>query len=388
MKKLNVAMIGYKFMGKAHSFGLMAMPFAFKTGIEPVRKVIVGRHENLVKQAAQDFGWKEFATDWRQVVHRKDIDVVDIVSPPNTHAEIILEAAKTGKHIFCEKPFTNTLAEARAALKAVQAAKVKHMIGFTYRRVPALALAKQWIQSGKLGKIYHFRAVYLQDWIMDPDFPRIWKLNRAIAGSGAHHELNSHIIDLAHWLVGPITQVVGMEQTFIRQRPAEVIGDQLTTMLTATKGGDRKMEEVDVDDTSLFLARFDGGAVGTFESTRFASGRRNHNRIEVNGSKGSVVFDLENMNHLQYYNAEDPAGCQGFRSVQATDGSHPYISAWWPPAHAVGYENLFVNQFADFFTAIAKDLKPDPGFEVGLENQKVIDAVLRSIHNNEWVHVK
>jgi predicted dehydrogenase len=386
MKKLNVALIGYKFMGKAHSYALMACPFFFKTGIEPVRKVIVGRHAAPLKQAAEDFGWEECATDWREVVRRPDIDVVDIASPPNTHAEIVIEAARTGKHIFCEKPFTVTVAEAKQALDAVQRAGVKHMLGFNYRRVPAIAHAKQLIASGRLGRIYHFRAVYLQDWIMDPQFPRIWKLNRAIAGSGSHHELCSHIIDLALHLVGPITRVVGMEQTFIKQRPAPAESDKLSTMLTAD-GASTKMETVDVDDTTLFLARFANDAVGTFEATRFASGRRNHNRIEINGSKGSLVFNLEDMNRLEYYNADDPKDAQGFRSIQVNEGCHPYISHWWPPGHAIGYQNTFVNQFADFFEAIAKDTKPEPGFEEGLENQKVLEAVTNSIAKQSWVDI-
>ena len=386
MKKLNVALIGYKFMGKAHSQALMDCPFFFKTGVQPVRKIIVGRHEAPLRQAAENFGWEEWSTDWRAIVHRPDIDVIDIATPPSSHAEIAIEAAKAGKQIFCEKPFTATLEEAERTLAVVQQAGVKHMLGFNYRRVPAIGLAKSLIESGRLGRIYHWRAVYLQDWIMDPQFPRIWKLNKAIAGSGSHHELNSHLIDLALYLVGPIAQVIGMDQTFIKQRPAPAESTTLSTMLTAEKSAG-KMETVDVDDATLFLARFANEAVGTFESTRFAAGRRNHNRIEVNGSKGSFVFDLEDMNRLQYYNAEDPKDVPGFRSIQTTEGCHPYISHWWPPGHAIGYQNTFVNQFADFFQAIVEDRKPEPGFEVGLENQKVLDAVSRSITDRAWTAV-
>jgi predicted dehydrogenase len=384
MKTLNVALIGYKFMGKAHSSALLDYPFFFKHGVQPVRKVIVGRHEAPLRQAAADFGWEEVATDWRTVVNRPDIDVVDIATPPSTHAEIAIAAAQAGKHIFCEKPFTATLAEAERTLEAVTRAGVKHMLGFNYRRVPAIGLARRLIESGRLGQIYHWRAVYLQDWIMDPQFPRIWKLNRAIAGSGAHHELNSHLIDLALHLVGPITRVVGLEQTFVRQRPAPAETGKLSTMLTA-EGGGSALEPVDVDDATLFLARFANEAVGSFESTRFAAGRRNHNRIEVNGSKGSVVFDLEDLNRLQYYNAEDPKDVPGFRSIQTTEGCHPYIDHWWPPGHAIGYQNTFVNQFADFFEAIVKDTKPEPGFEAGLANQRVLDAVSRSITAGGWI---
>ena len=385
-RKLNIALLGYKFMGKAHSYALLATPFFFKTGIEPVRKVICGRSEGPLKQAAEDFGWEEFSTDWRATVHRDDIDAVSIVTPPATHAEMAIEAARAGKHIFLEKPFTVTVREAEQTLAAVNEAGVKHMLGFNYRRVPAIGLAKNLIESGRLGKIYHFRAVYLQDWIMDPQFPRIWKLNKAIAGSGVHHELCAHIVDLALHLVGPITRVVGMEETFIKERPAEVQSEELSTMLTA-QAGSAQMEPVDVDDTTLFLARFANGAVGTFEATRFAAGRRNHNRIEINGSKGSVVFNLEEMNRLEYYNAEDPGDVPGFRSIQVNEGCHPYIDHWWPPGHGIGYQNTFVNQYADFFRAIADDTKPSPGFDEGLENQKVLGAVTESIGKDRWIDI-
>lgn len=383
-RKLNVALLGHGFMGKAHSFALMATPFFFKTGIEPVRKVIFGPVEGPAKQAAEAFGWEEYSTDWKATVRRDDIDMVSIVTPTGLHAEMAIEAAKAGKHIFCEKPFTANAEEAQAVVDAVNQSGVKHMVGFNYRRVPAIALAKQLIESGRLGKIYHYRAVYLQDWIMDPSFPRIWKLCKAMAISGAHHDLGTHITDLAIYLVGKINRVVGMDETFIKERPAEAPPEQLQTMLKAEAGSSQKMEPVDVDDTTIFLARFENGALGTFEATRFAAGRRNHNRIEINGSKGSIVFDLEDMNRLQYYNAEDPEDVPGFRSIIANEGCHPYIDHWWPPGHAIGYENTFVNEYADFFTAIAEDTKPEPGFEVGLENLKVLDAVTRSIEKDGW----
>jgi predicted dehydrogenase len=386
MRRISFAMIGHGFMGKAHSYALLATPFFFKTGFDPVRKVIVGRSEEKAKQAAESFGWEEYSTDWREVVRRPDIDAVAIVTPPNTHAAIAIAAAEAGKHIFCEKPFTITVEEAERTIKAVHRAGVKHMLGFNYRRVPALNLANQLVRSGRLGEIYHFRAAYLQDWIMDPLFPRIWKLNRAIGGSGSHHELNAHIIDLALYLVGKIDRVVGVEETFIKERPSAANSDKLSTMLTA-ESSSADMERVDVDDATAFLARFQCGAMGTFESTRFASGRRNHNRVEVNGSKGSVYFDLEFMNRLQYYNADDPGDVPGFRSIQVNEGCHPYIDHWWPPGHAIGYENTFVNQYADFLQAIAEDTSPEPGFEVGLENQKVLGAVTSSIAKERWVEI-
>lgn len=385
-RKLNIALLGHGFMGKAHSYAYLATPFFFKMGIEPVRKVIWGPVEGPVKQAAEAFGFEEYTTDWRAVLRRPDVDVVDIVTPPSTHADMAIAAAEAGKHVFCEKPFTLTVEEAERTLMAVRRAGVKHMLGFNYRRVPALALARQLIESGRLGTIYHFRGVYLQDWIMDPQFPRIWKLTRAMAGAGPHFDLNSHIVDMALWLVGKIRRVVGMEETFIRQRPAEAPPEKLSTMLTA-QAASTTMEPVDVDDTTAFMARFTNGALGTFEATRFAAGRRNHNRVEVNGSKGSVYFDLEDMNRLEYYNADDPQDVPGFRSIQVNEASHPYISHWWPPGHAIGYENTFVNEFADLFQAIADDSKPEPGFEAGLENQKVLEAVTKSIAADRWVEI-
>lgn len=385
-KQLNIALLGHGFMGKAHSYGYLATPFFFDTGRVPVRKVIWGPEEKPLRQAAERFGWEEYSTDWRSIVARPDIDVVDIVTPPSMHAEMIVAAAQAGKHVFCEKPFTVTVAEAEAALAAVRRAGVKHMLGFNYHRVPAIALAKQLIASGQLGKIFHFRAVYLQDWIMDPRFPRIWKLDRALAGSGPHHELNTHLIDLALYLVGKIRRVVGMQETFIKERPAEAPAEELSTMLTA-QAGSPQLEPVDVEDAAVFLARFEEGALGTFEATRFAAGRRNHNRIEINGSQGSLYFDLEQMNRLQYFNAEDPDQVPGFRSIQVNEGCHPYIKHWWPPGHGIGYQNTFVNQLADFLQAIADDRDPSPGFEVGLENQKILEGVLQSIEEDRWVDI-
>jgi predicted dehydrogenase len=386
MKQLNIALIGYKFMGKAHSYALMATPFFFKTGIEPCRKVIVGRHEGPLRQAAEDFGWQEYSTDWRTVVQRPDIDVVDIATPPNTHAEIAIAAAEAGKHIFCEKPFTVTVDEAHRALDAVRRAGVKHMLGFNYRRVPALALARDLIASGRLGRIYHFRAAYLQDWIMDPQFPRIWKLNRAVAGSGPHHELNSHLIDLALYLVGRIERVVGMEETFIKERPAEAEAEQLSTMLTAQAGSSR-LEPVDVDDTTSFLARFANGAVGTFESTRFAAGRRNHNRIEVNGSRGSVYFDLENMNRWSTTTPKIRAMCPvsaPSRSMRVairtlTTGGRPGTGSDIRTRSSI---NSPISSRRSLTTR-----EPEPGFEVGLQSQQVLEAVSQSIERQAWVDV-
>lgn len=385
MRQLNIALIGYKFMGKAHSFGIDAAPFFFKNGVKPVKKLICGRTEHLVKQAAEEFGWEWYCTDWREALERDDIDIIDIATPTVNHKEIAIAAAKSGKHIFCEKPLAMNAAEAKEMYETAEKYKVKHMLGHNYRRVPAIAFAKKLIEEGKLGEIYHFRGVYLQDWIMDPDFPAIWKLDKSVAGSGPHGDLNAHIIDLARFLVGEIDKVVGMQETFIKKRPKAVVEEKLSTMLTA-EGDEAKKEYVDVtvDDTTAFLAKFKNGAVGTFEATRFAGGRKNHERIEINGSKGSLVFNFERMNELEFWSKEDDLEVQGFRTILVTEGVHPYISNWWPAGHVIGYENTFVNEFADFFQNIQEDTMPHPNFFDGWKNNQVLDAVTKSIETGTW----
>jgi len=386
MRELNVALIGYNFMGKAHSYALDNTPFFFKNGVKPVKKVIVGRTAHLVKQAAENYGWQEYATDWRTIVNRSDIDVVDIATPTNSHMEIAIEAVKAGKHVFCEKPLAMNADEAKRMLDAAEQAGVVHMLGHNYRRVPAIALAKKLIADGKLGEIYHFRGVYLQDWLLDPNFPTSWKLDRKIAGSGPHGDLNAHIIDLARYLVGEIDQVVGMDKTFIAKRPKFQVNEQLSGNLTA-QGDQSLLEEVTVEDAAAFLAKFDNGALGTFEATRLAGGRKNHERIEINGSKGTLAFNFESMNELEFWSKEDPVEIQGFRKILVTEDVHPYIGAWWPPGHIIGYENTFVNQFADFFEAIVNQRKISPDFHDGWMNNKVLDAVTRSIATSKWEKV-
>ena len=386
MRELNVALIGYNFMGKAHSYALDNTDFFFKNGVKPVKKVIVGRTEHLVKQAADNFGWQEYATDWREVVNRGDIDVVDIATPTISHMEIAIAAAQAGKHVFCEKPLAMNAEEAKRMLDAARQAKVVHMLGHNYRRVPAIALAKKLIEDGRLGEIYHFRGVYLQDWLLDPNFPTSWKLDRKIAGSGPHGDLNAHIIDLARYLVGEIDQVVGMDKTFIAKRPKVQVNEQLSGNLTA-QGDQSQLEEVTVEDAAAFLAKFAGGALGTFEATRMAGGRKNHERIEINGSKGTLAFNFEAMNELEFWSKEDPVEIQGFRKILVTEDVHPYIGAWWPPGHIIGYENTFVNQFADFFNAINKGTGLTPDFHDGWMNNKVLDAVTRSIASSKWESV-
>jgi len=289
MKKLNIGMVGYKFMGKAHSHAYKEAPMAFPGAPVPVMKAICGRNRDGVEQAAAQFGWETAVTDWRELVSRDDIDIVDINAPSDAHKEIAVAAARAGKHVFCEKPLALTLADAREMLQAAEEAGVKHMVCFNYRFAPAVQLAKKLVQEGRLGRIYHFRAWFLQDWIVDPDFPLVWRLDKTIAGSGAHGDLGAHLIDLAHFLVGDITEVVGMSETFIKERPLP----SSMTGLSAKGDASAPKGEVTVDDATLFLARFANGALGSFEATRFAPGHRCTNAFEINGSKGSVKFDFE-----------------------------------------------------------------------------------------------
>lgn len=382
-KKVNVGLVGYKFMGKAHSNAYSDVAMFFDLDAAPVMKAICGRDEKGVKAAAERFGWESYETSWEKLVKRDDIDLVDVTAPSNAHKDIGIGAAVAGKHVFCEKPLALNLADAREMLKVVQKAGVKHMINFNYRKAPAIALAKRMIDEGRLGKIYHFRGVYLQDWIIDPQFPIVWRLDKSVAGSGSHGDLNAHIIDIARYLIGEFKSVVGMEETFIKERPLTEVGTTggLAAKATGGKG------KVTVDDATLFLTRFENGALGSFEATRFAAGRKNHNRFEINGSKGSVVFNLERMNELEYYSCDDPEGLQGFRTIQATDPSHPYIHAWWPPAHIIGYEHTFIHQVYDLMQAIAHDTMPSPSFVDGVKCQEILDAVVKSIAEKRWVDI-
>ncbi len=385
-KKINVGMVGYKFMGKAHSRAYRDMARFFKTETVPVMKVICGRTETAVSEACREFGWEVYEISWEKLVQREDLDLVDINTSNSTHREIAVAAAKAGKHVLCEKPLATSLAEAEEMLEAVKEAGVKHMICFNYRKVPAIGLAKKLIGEGRLGKIYHFRAQYLQDWIMDPEFPLIWKLKKEEAGSGAHGDLNSHIIDLARYLVGDFAKVAGMQETFIKKRFEPEGSEELTTGLTAeSRRG--QLGEVTVDDATLFLARFKNGALGCFEATRFANGRRNALRFEINGSKGSLLFELENMNELWFYSGKDPQERQGFRRILATEAAHPYMGAWWPPGHIIGWEHTFIHVLYDFMKALDEDRIPSPNFADGVECQRVLEAVEKSVEEQRWVEV-
>ena len=386
-KKVNVALIGYKFMGKAHSRAYRDAAMFFSPAAQPVMKVLCGRTEADVKAAAARFGWPEYSTSWEKVVERDDIDLIDIVTPPAMHANIAIAAAKAGKHIFCEKPLALTLKDGREMLDAANKAKVKHMIGFNYRRVPAIVLAKKLIDEGKIGRIHHFRAVYLQDWIVDPAFPLNWRLEKESAGSGALGDLGAHLIDLCRFLicdgVGEIDSVVGTTETFVKERPRSTSSDGITSTVKSEGIG-----KVTVDDAAIFLARFTkADTLATFEATRFAAGHKNMNCIEINGSEGSVIFNLERINELQFYCRKDPDYARGFRTILVTEPNHPYIAGWWPPGHTIGWEHTFVHEVVDLMDCIAKNKEPHPNFEDGYRCQVVLDAVERSVKDGKWTRV-
>ncbi|ANS74354.1 dehydrogenase [Paenibacillus yonginensis] len=385
MEKVRIGMVGYKFMGKAHSNAYRALPMFFPgSGAKPEMTAICGRDPKAVQESAERFGWSGAVTDWRELVGRDDIDLIDINAPSDAHKEIALAAAAAGKHIFCEKPLALTLEDSRDMLAAAEQAGVKHMIGFNYRFSPAVKLAKKLVDSGRLGQIYHFRAFFLQDWILDPEFPLVWRLQKEIAGSGSLGDLGAHLIDLAHYLVGDMEEVIGTSQTFIKERP---LADNMTGLTAKGSSGGPK-GQVTVDDATSFLARFENGALGLFEATRFAAGHRSTNSFEINGSKGSVRFDFERMNELEVYFTEDEEDVQGFRRVLATDAAHEYAEAWWPAGHTIGFEHTFTHEMLELMQAIQEDRQPSPNFRDGVKCQAVLEAVERSIDERRWVKLK
>lgn len=371
-KELKIGIIGTRFMGKAHTHAFIDAPLFFDLPLKPVLKVACGVDPKATEQFANRYGWKSWDTSSENVIQREDIDLIDICTPNYLHMPIAIAAAKAGKHILCEKPMANNAADARRMLDAVEEAGVKHMMVFNYRRVPALALAKKMIEEGKIGRIFHFNAVYLQDWLVDPQSPYTWRHNKQLAGSGAHGDLNAHIIDLARFLVGEFETVCGAEKTFIKER-------------TVTGSDQRK--EVTVDDAVTFMAHFQNGALGSFTASRFATGRKNFQRIEIFGSEGSLSFNLERLNELEYYNRNDVPGEQGFRTILVTEANHPYLKGWWPTGHIIGWEHTFVHLFSDFVTAIAKDTPVYPNFYDGLQCQLVLDAVTSSIQKRRWISI-
>ena len=372
-KTLNVGMIGYKFMGRAHSNAWLRAPQFFDLKARPVMEVICGRNKAGVSATACRFGWKRFETDWRKVVGDPTIDIVDINTPNDMHAEMAIAAAKAGKAILCEKPLALNVKQARAMADAVRKAGVVNMVCHNYRRIPAIALAKKMIEANDLGTIYHYRARYAQDRLVDPNFPISWKLQSKIAGSGVLGDILSHIADLGRYLVGEFSEVCGQMETFIKERPLP--------------SDPNKKGKVTVDDAVMLIGRFRNGALANLEATRYALGRKNGLQIEINGSKGSLAFDFEDMNRLKFYNGQDPADRRGFRDILVTQGGgvHPYIGAWWPPGHIIGYEHTFVHTVADFVNAVVDGRSVQPTFEDGLANQIVLEAVQKSAKTRKWV---
>jgi predicted dehydrogenase len=375
-RSIGVGMVGYAFMGRAHSQAWHTVGRAFDLPLRPRLAAICGRDEDATRAAADRLGWAAAETDWRALIARDDVQLVDIVAPGDLHAPIAIAALRAGKHVLCEKPLANTLAEAEAMAAAADAAYplgARAMVGFNYRRVPALALARRLVEQGRIGRLEHVRAVYLQDWLVDPDSPLTWRLQAEHAGSGALGDLGAHIVDLARFLTGDeIAGVSAVSATFTKERP-----------LPGASGAGAGSGRVTVDDAVVFAARFGSGALGSFEATRCAAGRKNGLRIELNGSAGSLAFDLERLNELEFYDGaaggpDDKSATAGFRRILVTEAEHPYLSGWWPPGHILGWEHTFTHQARDLLAAIAGGGQPEPSFGDGVAVQRVLDAVQRS----------
>jgi len=377
-RKLNVGLIGYGFMGRAHSNAFRQVTGIFEPELEPVLKVACGRKADEVAAFARRWGYESHVTDWRELVAREDIDLVGICVPNNLHAEIAIAAAKAGKTILCEKPLAMTVAEGRTMVEAVENAKVANLVSFNYRRVPALTLAKRLIDEGKLGRIYHYRAAFLQDWTISPDVPQggqaTWRLDVGAAGSGVTGDLLAHCIDAALWHNGPITGVNAMTETFVKER------------IHADSG---KLQPVGIDDACTFFCRFANGSIGNFESTRYARGHKAQYTFEVNGEHASIRWSLHDLHRLEWFDHADEGRVRGWRPIHVTDngGDHPYMDHWWVPGLQIGYGATFVHQLADFLEAIAKGAPCSPTFREALETQKVCEAVLESAKAGRWVDV-
>ncbi|MFD9438542.1 Gfo/Idh/MocA family protein [Streptomyces sp. NPDC060006] len=378
---LGVGMVGYAFMGAAHSQGWRTAGRVFDLPLRPVLAAVCGRDAGSVRAAADRLGWAAAETDWRALIARDDVDLVDVCTPGDSHAEIAIAALAAGKHVLCEKPLANTVEEAEAMTEAAEAAAARGqvaMVGFNYRRLPAASLARSMVAEGRLGALRHVRVTYLQDWLVDREFPLTWRLRKETAGSGALGDLGAHIVDLAQYLAGePVVGVSALTETFVRERP---VLTGASSGLSASGGGG--LGAVTVDDAALFTGRFASGALASFEATRFATGRKNSLRIELNGEKGSLAFDLERLNELHYHDGTEPGTHAGFRRILVTEPDHPYLEAWWPPGHGLGYEHTFVHQARDLVHAIAQGGQPLPSFADGLQVQRVLAAVEESAEKN------
>lgn len=383
---LRIAMIGAGFMGAAHSQGWRVAPRFFDLPVDIEMTALVGRDPDRTRAAAENWGWAETATDWREVISRSDIDIVDVVTPGDSHAEIAIAALEAGKHVLCEKPLANTVSEAEAMTDAADRARqhgARSMVGFTYRRVPAATLARDMVAAGRLGDIRHVRAEYLQDWLSDAEAPLTWRLQKDRAGSGSLGDIGAHAVDLAEFITGQhLSKVSGILETIVTERPLLAEGSGLSGSAAAERG------EVTVDDLALFTGRLSSGALASFEATRFRTGRKNALRVEVSGSKGALAFDLERLNELEFYDATAPAEEQGFRRILVTEPGHPYMKAWWPTGHMLGYEHGFSHQANDFVEAIANGEDPRPSFAEGLHVQRVLAAVESSSDaGSAWVDI-
>ncbi|MEU8250547.1 Gfo/Idh/MocA family oxidoreductase [Nonomuraea sp. NPDC048916] len=366
---VGVGMVGYAFMGRVHSQAWRNVGAFFDLPLAPRMAVLAGRSKEHTAAAAARLGWADIETDWRELVRRDDVQIVDICTPGDSHAEIAIAALRAGKHVLCEKPLANTVAEAEAMVEAAAGAPGRNMVAFNYRRVPAIALARRLVEEGRLGEIRHVRAQYLQDWIVDPGFPLVWRLQKDKAGSGALGDIGAHIIDTAQFVTGQhVVGVSALTETFINERPLPESSAGLSG-----SGGGSATGPVTVDDAALFIGRLSGGALASFEATRFATGRKNALRIEINGSLGSLAFDFEAMNELWV-----SEGGGGFTRILVTEPDHPYVGAWWPPGHGLGYEHTFTHEIKDFLEAIAQGTDPSPSFADGLRVQRVLAAVERS----------
>ncbi|MGW2330491.1 Gfo/Idh/MocA family protein [Streptomyces sp. NPDC001700] len=371
---LGIGMVGYAFMGAAHSQGWRTAGRVFDLPLRPAMAAICGRDPDAVRAAADKHGWAAAETDWRALIARDDVQLVDVCTPGDSHAEIAIAALEAGKHVLCEKPLANSVAEAEAMADAARRARARGqraMVGFNYRRTPAIAQARRMVADGRIGVLRHVRVTYLQDWIVDPEFPLVWRLRRELAGSGALGDLGAHIVDLAQYLAGErLVGVSALTETFVRERP-----------LPAGAGAAAR-GPVTVDDAALFTGRLASGALASFEASRFAAGRKNSLRIELNGDHGSLAFDLERLNELSFHDHTVPAADSGFRRILVTEPDHPYLEAWWPPGHGLGYDHTFVHQARDMVAAIAAGTDPEPSFEDGLQVQRVLAAVEESAEKN------
>jgi predicted dehydrogenase len=375
-KPLKIGMVGYGFMGRTHSNAFRQAPKFFDIPYEPVLKAVCGRNRARAEAFAQNWGYELVETDWRKLVERKDIDVIDVASPNDTHAEVAIAAAQAGKAVLCEKPLGRSAVESKSIVEAAEKAGVPNMVWYNYRRVPAVALAKELIAEGRLGRVFHYRAQFLQDWTISKDLPQggeaLWRLDAKVAGSGVTGDLLAHCIDTALWLNGPLASVTGMTETFIKERPHNLTG---------------KVEKVGIDDAGAFLARFANGSLGLFEATRYARGHKALYTFEINGENASILWDLHDLHRLQYFDHGDEGRLRGWRSIHVTDGEHPYMKHWWVPGLQIGYEHTFVHQAADFLAGLAADEIPAPSFREGLATDCVTDAVLASARTGGWIKV-